>query len=460
MKNKKQPPAIWAVCFWILLWQVVAMAVDQPIFFASPLEVLRSLFLLLRGKRFYVAVLGSFSHVALGILLATVTSVILGALSGRFSLLEELLSPFMGAVKSVPVVSYVILALICFSSRHISILITFLVVLPVLYANLLTGIKEVDVQLLEMAKNYRMRKRDVLRYLLIPELYPIFSTAFRLSCGMAWKAGVAAEVIGASQRSIGERIGQTKLYLETPELFAWTIGVLCCSALTEKLGSGLLSFLYRWSQRYHKGRHQRKERRVDLDRKPETLRVEHLSQSFEEREVLKDYSATYRAGEPVALMAPSGAGKTTLFRILAGFLPPDEGRVEGGDPDLVRLCFQEDRLLPGLDAFGNLAVANPRAEEEKIHLLLSEAGLLEVSGVPAQKLSGGQRRRVALLRALLSEGSILLLDEPFTGLDEERKESLLAMTLRESRGRILIVATHSPEEAKALGARIDDFSEG
>ena len=140
----------------------------------------------------------------------------------------------MLAVRSVPVASFIILALIWFSSENLSVLISFLMVLPVIYVNVLGGIRCVDRQLLEMAQVFRIPKIRVVRYIYVPQVMPYFYTACSVSLGMCWKAGVAAEVIGMPKGSVGERLQQAKVYLDTPDLFAWTLVIVAASLVFEK----------------------------------------------------------------------------------------------------------------------------------------------------------------------------------------------------------------------------------
>lgn len=125
----------------------------------------------------------------------------------------------MAAVKAVPVASFIILILIWVPSRNLSIVISFLMVLPVIYTNVLNGIRSTDPKLLEMARVFRIPLFRRIRYIYLSQLLPFLRTGFSLSLGLCWKAGVAAEVIGIPKGSIGEKLYEAKVYLETPDLF-------------------------------------------------------------------------------------------------------------------------------------------------------------------------------------------------------------------------------------------------
>ena len=240
MGGKPRAIRLWAVLFWLAVWQLGAMALDQELFLVSPLRVLGRLGELIVTGPFWRAVGMSSLRIMGGFLAATAVGVLLAALSARFRRVEELLAPALLAIKSIPVASFIILALILFSSRNLAVLISFLMVLPVVYANVLEGIRSADRQLLEMGRVFRLPAGRRLRYLYVPQVYPFFEAACGVALGLCWKAGVAAEVIGMPQGSIGERLQQAKIYLDTPDLFAWTLVIVLVSLAFEKLFLRLL----------------------------------------------------------------------------------------------------------------------------------------------------------------------------------------------------------------------------
>lgn len=225
----------WAVAFWVIVWQIAAMGLGQEILLVSPASVLARLGELVPHWDFWGAVLFSFSRITLGFLLACAAGVLLAVLSSRFSLVRDLAAPLMATVKSIPVASFIILVLIWVPSRNLSVVISFLMVTPILYQNVLGGIASMDKDLTEMADVFGVSFPRRLRYLYLPQVMPFFRSACAVSLGLCWKAGVAAEVIGLPQGSIGERLYEAKVYLETPSLFAWTTVIILVSLLFERL---------------------------------------------------------------------------------------------------------------------------------------------------------------------------------------------------------------------------------
>ncbi len=231
----KQTIRIWAVMVWLLVWQVGAMALDQQILLVSPVRVLVRLAELSGTAAFWQAIAASFLRITAGFLLGVTVGTVLAVLSARYRLVEELLAPALLAVRSVPVASFVILALILFSSRTLATLISFLIVLPILYSGVLCGIRAADAELLEMAQVFRIPSVRRIRYLYVPEVFPFFESACGSALGLCWKSGIAAEVIGMPQGSIGEQLQQAKVYLDTPDLFAWTLVIVLVSLVFERM---------------------------------------------------------------------------------------------------------------------------------------------------------------------------------------------------------------------------------
>ena len=164
----------WAVLVWLALWQLGAMAIDQQIILVSPLRVLSRLWELIPTPDFWGSIAYSLVRITAGFLLGVAAGTVLAALSARFRRVEELLAPAMLAIKSIPVASFIILALILFSSRNLAVPISFLIVLPVLYSNVLGGIRAADSQLMEMARVFRIPVGRSIRYVYLPQVMPYF----------------------------------------------------------------------------------------------------------------------------------------------------------------------------------------------------------------------------------------------------------------------------------------------
>lgn len=239
----------WSVLVWLLIWQLASMAVGKEILLVSPLRVLVRLLELCMTDMFWKSIAFSLARIAGGYFLAAAAGVLLAALASRFVRVQELLTPAMLAIHSIPVASFIILALIWFSSRNLAVLISFLMVLPILYTNVLDGIRAADKQMLEMARVFEVPILRTIRYVLLPQVMPYFVTGCHVSLGLCWKAGIAAEVIGIPTGSIGEHLQQAKVYLDTPDLFAWTIVIVLVSVVFEKTVLRLIAYAGRRLER-------------------------------------------------------------------------------------------------------------------------------------------------------------------------------------------------------------------
>lgn len=237
---------LWAVVFWLLLWHFASMALDSRLLLVSPVEVLQRLLELANTPSFWTSIAFSLGRIALGFFLACIAGSLLAALAARFRPICELLQPVILTIKSIPVASFVVLALIWLSSKRLSVFISFLMVFPVIYTNLLEGIFQANRELTEMAQVFQVPFFRRLRYLHLPQLLPYFRSACQVSLGLCWKSGIAAEVIGIPEGSIGAKLQQAKLYLDTPDLFAWTFTIVLLSLVCEKLFLQLLDLGKKW----------------------------------------------------------------------------------------------------------------------------------------------------------------------------------------------------------------------
>ena len=183
------------------------------------------------------------------------------------------------------------------------------------------------------------------------------------------------------------------------------------------------------------------------------IRIRNLSKRFGDKRVLDGFSADLPDRGVAAIEGPSGAGKTTFLNILMGLLPPDAGLIEGGRR--VTAVFQENRLLENWSALKNIRLVCGRsATDGEIRDHLRQVGLAGEEKTPVRALSGGMKRRVALVRGVIAPGDILVLDEPFKGLDEATRDAAMAYVRAHAAGRLILLVTHDHAEAEAMGAEM------
>ncbi len=236
---------LWAALFWLALWQAASMVLAQPLLLPSPASVLLRLAVLVCGAAFWKAAAWSAVRILGGFLAGCLLGIALAVPAARRPWLRTLLEPPVSATKTVPVASFIILALVWFSSRTLPVLIAGLMVFPGVYLSVLSGIDSADPKLVELARVFRVPALRRLTGIYLPAVLPHFRAAAALGLGLCWKAGVAAEVIGLPTGSLGERLYTAKVYFETVDLFAWTAAIVALSALFEKLVLWALSALER-----------------------------------------------------------------------------------------------------------------------------------------------------------------------------------------------------------------------
>lgn len=224
-----------AVFVLLAAWQLLAVWIGKAIFLPSPYVTLKALGALVRTRTFYISIGTSFLRIAAGFVLAILAGCLLAVLAVWNRQLLAIFDLLMQLIKSIPVASFVILVLLWVKSKNLSIVISFLMVLPVIYTNIRDGIRQTDPKLLEMAEVFCLTPYRRFRYIYLPAVMPYFISACSVGLGFCWKSGIAAEVIGLPDNSIGEQLYEAKLYLMTPELFAWTFVIVAVSVIFEKL---------------------------------------------------------------------------------------------------------------------------------------------------------------------------------------------------------------------------------
>ena len=234
-----------AVFFALLVWQIGAMILNEELILPTPVRVLVRLFTVWQLEGVFTAIGHSLLRIALGFFLALLLGTVLAVIAGRFPFVETLLFPYMAVVKAVPVVSFIVLAYVWMSSRTIAVFISFLIVLPTVYTGLLSGIKARDAKLEEMADVFGVSAKDRFLYLRLPNLAPYITSAVSLGAGLAWKSGVAAEIIAVTSKSIGGMLYSASLEMRNLDLFAMTALLVLLSILFEKLLVLLLKLGFR-----------------------------------------------------------------------------------------------------------------------------------------------------------------------------------------------------------------------
>lgn len=450
-ENKKKYIFV-SIILWIIVWEVLDIIISNSILFAGPVEVILRLKELCLDGQFWNDVVGSLIRITIGFVTGMSVGIILAAMSYRFQVVRFLLEPPVAVVKAAPVASFVVLFLIWWKSSVLSVAISFFVVMPQIYISVLKGLNNTDRQLLEMAEVFGINRLKRIRYIYMPAVRPFFEGTVSVAIGLAWKSGVAAEVIGTPDNSIGGSLYMSKIYLDTSGVLAWTLVVILLSVCFERFVTMLVSrkkrpgFLHgrAGTKDNHSVRRQAADIPVDeyIRRKEDdnsvSLEAVKISKSFGDNRILNDYSVNLKSGDIQVYDWESGTGKTTLFRIIAGLEMADTGEVSC--VGRIAYIFQEDRLLDHMTARENVSlVCN---DDDKAGAVLQE--LIDGCDIdrPVSELSGGEKRRVAIARALSIDADILIADEPYNGLDEANRERVSRLFEKYAEGRIILMASH------------------
>ena len=427
--------------FWLAAWMLVAALVAQPLVLPGPGAVVVVLLRLVCDAGTWAILAGSGARILGGLALAAVCGGVLAGVSARSRAFARLVAPALSFVKATPVACVVVLLLIWLGSARVSIAAVFLMALPGVYFSLAEGLAQVNGSLEQMLRLHGVRGWRLFCAHTWREVLPFVLSCARAVIGMGWKAGVAAELIGMAMGTVGERIYQAKLLIETADLLAWTVLVVAASWACERVLVWLLqasgSVAWRAAVRTH-GHRQRGRARAASDGAAAGFALA-VGDRAPWAPALDGLVLNVPAGGRACVMGASGAGKTTLLALAAGECAP------------CSMVFQDVRLVESASALDNvLACADVRVDASSAAALLRLLVLgIDVHACVAE-LSGGQRRRVEIARALLCPGGAVILDEPFTGLDPAARDATAEVVLDLLDGRTLLLATHDAADVQAL----------
>jgi len=420
---------IIAVAVWIVAWFVVAAIVANPVLVASPVDTVLALIGLVSRGAFYKAVFGSVGRIMAGFVLGIVIAFVLSLVSYKSEMAHLLISPVINLCKSVPVAAFAVILIIWWGPANLAMIISIIIVVPLAFHNILEGIKSTDYRLLEMAKVFNMPLKNRVLFIYRNALSPYLTGAMKSGIGMCWKAGVAAEVIGLTNSSIGGELYTAKVYFDTAEVFAWALVTVLLSFLAEKLVLVLVKAIINMKL---------SPARVKFGEMSACdIEITDLHKAYGEKVLYNGYNDLFEVGKSYAISTESGSGKTTLLHMISGLNEPDSGLIRKSQ---VSMVFQEDRLCEDYSAVCNVAMTG--VDESVAREALGRVLDMDCLDKPCRELSGGMKRRVAIVRAVEYPAGIVLMDEPFTGMDEETIAKVKEYLDQRLKDRTVIVATH------------------
>ena len=239
------PWTLAGIFFLLLVWELAARFFGSIIILPGPLPVVKHFYRLIFTRRFLLALWGSFHRVFGGMVIAVPLGLVAGIVSGLEKRVHAFLKPVFSVISSTPVISVILILFLFLGSDRTPVFTAFLMIFPIISANVIEGINSTDPKLKELFVSFRMNRRETLKYLYIPSLAPFILGGLHSSLSLSWKVVVSAEVIVQPLRSLGTGMQNAKANLETPELFAWTATIVIAAAFSQSLLSMIIKTIER-----------------------------------------------------------------------------------------------------------------------------------------------------------------------------------------------------------------------
>ena len=232
LQNKGKLLVIW---FWILIWEILSLIINQEIYLPSPHATFSSLINLLNNKDTYITIFYSTYRTLIGFILSCTLGVFFGIICGIYKFVYNLFYPLIVIIRTIPVMSIIIIAIMWFKDTNVPIFVAFLMCFPIIWTNTVSGIRSTDIKLLQMCDVYKIKKKRVVKSVYFYSSLPYIKAGMISALGIGWKVTSAAEVLSLPKYSIGRFLYDSKVYLEIPDLFAWTIIIISLSFVFEKM---------------------------------------------------------------------------------------------------------------------------------------------------------------------------------------------------------------------------------
>ena len=407
-----------------VLWQLIAVQIGFPAIFPSLPDLLIQLFGIFKSPAFFVTVSSTVLRGMIGFSFALVLAFIFSSIATFSPFWKSFFHPIIVIARSIPVISFVLLAILWFSPAQMPIFIALLTMFPILYQNILTGFEHTDRKWIEMAKVFDKSSIKRFTAIYLPASKSNIYDGISTSLGFGWRAIIIGEVLAQPLRGIGTAMKQAQAYINVSELIAWTVVAIGVSYLFDLLIKMIRKIRLRMRlpkpQKYTNNKFTQP---IQL----KNINVINLDKRFNDKIIFKSFNINFDTEHVTCIKGPSGKGKTTLLRILAKIEKKDSGLVKLPHSARTAFAFQDFRLLPWLTISENIAFGinhethSQQYKSNLVHYLLEKMELANEGDKFPHELSGGQQQRVSLARALAAKSDILLLDEPLTGLDSELK---------------------------------------
>lgn len=450
---KKAVPAFISVIILLFAWQILAWVIHLPDLVPSVPMLIKTLAGLFVSGTFYQSVGATITRGLAGMFLSLVSAAVVSILFARNKWVYELFRPMLAIMRSIPVISFILLALIFLNPESIPLMIAFLTMFPLLTENLTNGIRNKRKGLTIMARQFRIGQYNQISQVIYPQLKPFLYSGLASASGFGWRAVIMGEVLSQCNLGIGSEMKRAQTFIAVPELMAWTLVAIAISFIFDKginwLGEQQIPVSYT-----------KRKSALLLEDKSGNIVLEDVSFRYKEAVSIAHFSSTFCKGRIYGISAPSGTGKTTLLNLINGSLQPDEGKVVI-QADKIASVFEEPELLHHLTVLEN--VAFPLASrydkfcaEQKALNMLEMVELTSFANRYPDELSFGQQQRTSIARALTFPSPFLLMDEPFKGLDSALSQRIIERIRQRQKNdqQTILFTSHNQEELKLLADEI------
>jgi ABC-type nitrate/sulfonate/bicarbonate transport system ATPase subunit/ABC-type nitrate/sulfonate/bicarbonate transport system permease component len=455
MVQKKILSTLAAIVLLAIVWQLIAISIGYPAIFPSLIDLIGEVFSLFGKADFYSSLSNTILRGLLGFALAFIPAFLLATVATFSAFWKDFFHPLIVVIRSIPVISFVLIAILWFSPANLPVFIAFMTMFPILYQNTLTGLEHTDRKWVEMAQTFGKTPFQCFVFVYMPASKKIIFDGVSTAMGFGWRAIIIGEVLAQPIRGIGTSMKHAQAFINVSELIAWTVVAIAVSYFFEGIIKLMqkckLGIILPKPQKYLPTKN-------TYTSNSKAIIVQNINKNFNSNNVFDNYSTQFDSHKVYCIKGASGKGKTTLLRLLSGLEKPDSGEIKVPDSLRIAYSFQDVRLLPWLTTTENIVFAlhqkhlNKHEVSNLVAFLLEKMELTEHANKYPHELSGGQQQRIGLARALSTTSDVLLLDEPLNGLDNALKIRIIDFISEwiSTSQPLVIWATHEKVELKEI----------
>lgn len=432
----------------LVIWCIIANLTNNHLLIPFPQRVFLEMVKLFKDSNFYGDLLNTFLKIITGFFVSILIGIPIGIISGLSKAFFEVFRPLLMLIQSSPVVSYIAIAMLWFGiGFYTPVFVAFMVIFPVVVLNISEGIRSTDEKLLEMAKVFKVEKKNILLKIYFPSLIPFLKSTLNMISGSLWKSVVVGEFL-AGNKGLGVSLSFSKIALNTERVFAYTILLALFGMISEKILKGVSSK----SIREKKEIQDKANISAEKEKISEDIIIKDLNKNYGDNVILSGFNIVFEKEKINVLLGESGIGKTTILNILSGIVEKENGEIY--IKGKIGYIFQDDRLVPWLSTYENIKLVN---EEIGLKEIIKYLKLLNLEKNILKKypdeLSGGMKKRINILRAIAYKPDIILMDEAFASLDISNKYKIIKefISVQKKEKFTILMVTHDPFEVSNFG---------